>query len=196
MRFKLNQSNIKIRLKRNNGTWFEQTIENFPGAVQNHELVVLADQQIYVEADISGEQLINFLEVDHIGNPEKTIVAYFRQHDNGAMILSLSHPFKKDVQFDLEVLRLGGDHFEATTSLPVRAGVKLSEMWPEPISMVVIKNARFIESNASDASALASPKSGNILFEEVERTGKLSWIWWTVMAVLFISMIGKLFFKK
>lgn len=196
MRFKLNQPKQQIRLKRSDGTWYEQTIEHFPGVVQNNGLVVLPGQQIYVEADISGDRLTNFLAVDHVEKPEKTIVATLGQQDDGGMILSMNHPFKKDVKFDLEILRPGGDNFEETSSLPVQVGIKLTEMWPYPISMMVLKNGRLIDGNAANVSDLANPKSGNILFEKIESTGKLSWIWWTVMALVFISMIGKLFFKK
>lgn len=193
MRFELNQPKQQIRLKRSDGTWYEQTIEHFPGVVQNNGLVVLSGQKLYVEADMSGDQLINFLAVDHIEKPEKTIVAAFRQQDDGGMILSMNHPFKNDVKFDLEILRPGSVNFEATSSLPVKAGIKITEMWPYPISMVVLKNGRLIDGNADKVSDLANPKSINILLEKIERSGKLSWIWWTVMALIFISMIGKLF---
>ena len=192
----MNQTKTQIRLKRSDGTWYEQTIEHFSGAVQNNGLVVLPGQTIYVEADISGEQLINFGAVDHIGKPKKTIVVTFWQQDDGGMILSLTQSFKGDVKFDLEILRMEGDHFEASPSLPVKAGIKLTEMWPYPISMVVLKNGRLIDGNTANVSDLVSAKSGNILFEKVESTGKLSWIWWTVMALVFINIIGKLFFKK
>ena len=193
----MNQSKRLIRLKRSDGTWYEQTIEHFSGAVQDNGLVVLAGQTIFVEAEVSGDQLGNFREVNLTENPGKTITADFKQMDDGGMMLSLTQPFDKDVQFDLEILRLEGDHFAQTSSLPVRAGTGgLHEMWPEPISMVVLKNGRLIVGNAANVSELESPKSGSILFEKIESTGKLSWIWWAVMALLFINIIGKLFFKK
>jgi len=140
----MNQPKQQIRLKRSDGTWYEQTIEHFSGAVQNNGWCILPGQTIYVEADVSGDQLTNLLAVTQIEKPEKTIVATFWQQDDGGMILSLTQPFKGDVKFDLEILRLEGDHFEATSSLPVKAGIKLTEMWPYPISMVVLKNGRLI----------------------------------------------------
>ncbi len=143
----MNLSKPQIRLKRSDGTWYEQTIEFFSGAVQDIGLVVLAGQTIYVEADVSDGQLTNFLAVTQIERLEKTIVATFGQHEDGGMCLSLTQPFNRDVKFDLEILRFEGDHFEATSSLPVKAGIKLTEMWPYPISMVVLKNGRLLESN-------------------------------------------------
>ena len=192
----MNQTKSQIRLKRTDGTWYEQTIEHFYGAVQDNGLVVLPSQTIYVEADVSGDQLTNFLAIDHIEKPEKTIVATFGQQDDGGMSLSLTQPFNRGVKFDLEILRLGGDHFEATSSLPVKAGIKLTEMWPYPISMVVLKNARLIDDNAPNDSDLANPKSGEILFEKIESKKKLSWIWWTVISLVFLKIIGNIFLKK
>lgn len=192
----MNQSKKLIRLKRRDGTWYEQTFEHYSGAIQDNGLVVLAGQTIFIEADISGDQLHNFREVDHPENPCKTITADFKQMDDGGMMLSLTQPFNKDAKFDLEILRLEGDHFAATSSLPIKAGMKSHEMWPEPIVMVILKNARLIDSNAANASQLVESKSTNVLFEKVESTGRLSWLWWGIMALLFINVIGKLFFKK
>ena len=193
---KLNAPKHQITLRRGDGTWYEQTIEHFSGAVQDIGLVVLAGQTIYVEADVSGDQFTSFHEVDHIAEPGKTIIATFEQMDDGGMILNLAQPFKKDLKFDIVILRPGADHFAETSSLPVKAGGKLGEMWPYPISMVVLKNGRLIDGNADRVTDLANPKSGNILFEKIESTGKLSWIWWAFMAVVVINIVSKLFFKK
>ena len=193
----MNQSKKQIRLKRRDGSWYEQTIEHFSGAVQINGLVVLAGQTIFVEADLSGDQLHNFRELDQPENPGKTITVEFKQMDDGGMMLSLTQPFNRDVKFDLEILRLEGDHFAPTSSLPVRAGTGgLHEMWPDPISMVVLKNARFVDSDAASAVHLEESKSKNVLFEKVESTGRLSWLWWTIMALIFMSILGKIFLRK
>lgn len=193
---KLNTPQHQIKLRRGDGTWYEQTIEHFSGAVQDIGLVVLPGQTIYVEADVSGDQLANFHEVDHIEKPEKTIVATFGQDDGGGMILSLTQPFKTDFKFDLEILRVGEDHFATTSSLPVRSGIKGHEMWPYPISMVVLKNPRLMDGDADQTEAARQPKVGGILFEKIDSTGNLKWIWWTVVIVLAIGMIAKIVIKK
>lgn len=164
--------------------------------MQDIGLVVLPGQTIYVEADVSGDQLTNFLAVDHIARPERTIVATFGQHDDGGMILSLTQPFKTDFKFDLEILRVGEDHFATTSSLPVRAGIRGHEMWPYPISMVVLKNPRLMDGDVDQTEAARQPKVGGILFEKIESTGNLKWIWWTVVIVLAIGMIAKIVIKK
>lgn len=192
----MNKPKHQIKLRRGDGTWYEQTIEHFSGAVQDIGLVVLPGQTIYVEADVSGDQLTNFLAVDHIERPEKTIVATFGQHDDGGMILSLTHPFKTDVKFDLEILRVGEEHFATTSSLPVRAGMKSHEMWPVPISMVVVKNPRLVASDTDQTEATRKGKVGDVLFEKIDSTGNLKWIWWTVWALLLIGMVAKMISKR
>lgn len=164
--------------------------------MQDIGLVVLPGQTIYVEADVSGDQLTNFLAVDHIARPERTIVATFGQHDDGGMILSLTQPFKTDFKFDLEILRVGANHFATTSSLPVRAGMKSHEMWSEPISMVVLKNPRLVDGDPDQTDAARKANVGGILFEKIDSTGNLKWIWWTVWALLLIGMVAKIISKK
>lgn len=87
---KLNTPQHQIKLRRGDGTWYEQTIEHFSGAVQDIGLVVLPGQTIYVEADVSGDQLANFHEVDHIEEPGKPIIANFEQMDDGGITMLVS----------------------------------------------------------------------------------------------------------
>ena len=192
----MNQSKTQIRLKRSDGTWYERTIDDYPGAVQHIGLVVLPSQQIHVEADVSGNQLTNYSAVDKIEKPEKTIVASFVQRGDGGMLLTLTQPFNRDVKFDMEILPVDGVHLATTSSLPVKVGMKSHEMWPDPISMVVLKNARLIDTDSINVSDSSNPKTGNILIEKVESTGKLSWIWWAAMALLLTNFIVKLLINK
>ena len=185
-----------IRLKRRDGTWFEQAIWHFSGAVQDFGLIVLAGQKIFVEVDVSGDQLHNFRQVANPENPCKTITADFKQIEDGGMMLSLTQPFNKDVKFDMEILQIDGARLAATSSLPVKVGMKSHEMWPDPISMVVLKNARLIDTDSINVSDSSNPKTGNILIEKVESTGKLSWIWWAAMALLLTNFIVKLLVNK
>lgn len=189
-------SKERIRLKRRDGTWFEQAIGHFSGAVQDYGLIVLAGQKIFVEVDVSGDQFHNFRQVGNPENPCKTITADFKQMEDGGMMLSLTQPFNKDVKFDMEILQIDGARLAATSSLPVKVGMKSHEMWPDPISMVVLKNARLIDSAAINVLDSSNPKTGNILFEKVESTGKMSWIWWAAMALLLTNFIVKLLLNK
>lgn len=194
-----------IKLKRSDGTWHVHTIEDFSGTVQDFGLVVLAGQTVFVEADVFGDQLTNFLAVDHIEKPEKTIVASFMQQNDGGMFLNLTQPFKRDVKFDLEILRLEKKHFSATSSLPVRAGHGTTEMWPEPISMVVLRNARLIDwstekVNATYQGEFKQYKQKIIAFfvEELKiAKGSIKLNWFTVLAlVVFINMVVQFVSQK
>jgi hypothetical protein len=210
---KLNTPKHQIKLRRGDGTWYEQTIEHFSGAVQDIGLVVLPGQTIYVEADVSGDRPTNFHEVDHIEEPGKTIIATFEQMDDGGMILNLAQPFKKDLKFDMVILRPGADHFAETSSLPVRAGGNLGEMWPYPISMMVLKNARLIDQSDVEIEAcyrrllkyptqmrvnLLGQQIRKILLEEFDiARGAIKFNWWTVLAlIVFINMVVKVVSKK
>ena len=193
----MNKPKHQIKLRRGDGTWYEQIIEHFSGVVQDIGLVVLAGQTIYVEADVSGDQLTNFHEVDHIEEPGKTIIANFEQMDDGGMILNLTQPFKKDMKFDMVILRPDVDHFAETSSLPVRAGGKLGEMWPYPISMIVLKKARLVDRIDIEIEASYKQRIRNFLLEELDiARGTIKLNGWTVLALLvFINLVVKVVSK-
>jgi hypothetical protein len=127
------------------------------------------------------------------------------QQDDGGMCLSLTQPFNRDVKFDLEILRLGGDHFAATSSLPVNAGGKLTEMWSEPISIVVLKNGRLIDWSKEKSKVVYQinfsqykQKIVAFLIEEFKiARGSIKLNWWIVLApIVFINMVVELASKK
>lgn len=129
------QHNVRVTLKRKDGTIFDKTFESMP-VVQEEGVMVLAGQSVFFEADINNNQLVNLKLVDKIVNPEKTIVAKFEQTKDGTMMLSLKNPFDKHLRIKMGIMPLDRDELYATSSCPVIANGASFEMWHYPILQV------------------------------------------------------------
>jgi hypothetical protein len=142
------QRNLHVVLKQKDGKTYDQTFGVFPGIVQDMGITVVAGQTIFVEAELSGDQLVNMKAVDAVVHPNKTITATLTQNKDGAMMLSLANPFPKPLKFDMGMMPLDTDGLYKTSSCPVIAGGGAFEMWPYPIFQLVLGNARLLDAKA------------------------------------------------
>jgi hypothetical protein len=139
------QHNLRITLKKKDGSTFDRTYEVFPGTVQSFGLAIVAGQTLYIEADATHDRLANFRAVDAVTHPEKTLTATLKQTDDGNMLLKITNPFKQALKFDMGMMPLDQERLVKTSSCPVIAGGFSFESWGEPLFQVVLTNARFID---------------------------------------------------
>ena len=147
------QRDVRVTLRREDGTVYEGYFKVFPATVQGMGIVVMAGQTVHVEADLAGDRLVNMVAVDVVARPEKTITAKFEQNEQGGMLLTIDNPFSKTLKFNMGIMPLKSERLVKTTSCPVRAGLKLFEHWPYPIFQVVLGNARLLEKGDTTACA-------------------------------------------
>jgi hypothetical protein len=145
------QSDLRVTLRREDGTLYEGSFKVFPAIVQPMGIVVLAGQTVYIEADVAGDRLVNLAAVGIVTRPEKTITAKFEQNAQGGMLLTINNPFPKAIKFNMGMMPLKSERLVKTSSCPVGAGIALLEHWPFPIFQVVLGNARLLEKG--DATA-------------------------------------------
>jgi hypothetical protein len=138
------QRDLRITLKRGDGTTFDRTFEVFPSVIQPFGFMVAAGQTVYIEADVVGGQLVNLVSVDTITKPEKTITAEFKQVEGKGMILTVTNPFNRMLKFSMGIMPLDKDDLYKTTSCPVVPGGSLFEMWPYPIFQVALGGGRLL----------------------------------------------------
>jgi len=145
------QRNLHVVMKQKDGKTYDKTFDVFPGVVQEFGITVVAGQTVHVEADVSGDSLVNLKAVDAIVHPGRTITATLTQEQNGGMMLSVKNPFARQLKFDMGMMPLGTDGLYKTSSCPVIAGGGSFEMWPYPIFQLVLGNARLLDSTSSMA---------------------------------------------
>lgn len=139
------QRNVRIALKRKDGTAYERTFPVFPAIVQGFGITVVAGQTINVEAGVEGDRLVNLRPVAAVADPAVTITATFEQMKDGGMMLKVHNPFGRPVKFRMGIMPLDGESLYPTTSCPIAAGKDSYELWPEPIFQVVLSDGRLLE---------------------------------------------------
>lgn len=139
------QKDLHIQLKLKDGSTYDKTFDLFSPVVQSIGLIFAAGQDVNIEADISGDSLINYKVVKTITAPEKTIVVAFKQEKDGGMTLTVSNPFKRRLKFNMAIMPMGEDGLFKTSSCPIIAGGSIYEMWPEPIFQIVLTNPKFLD---------------------------------------------------
>jgi hypothetical protein len=137
------QRDIRIVLKKKDGSTYDQTVPVFQPIVQNFGFAVVPGQTVNIEADIADGRLTNLHAVETITDPSKTLTATFKQTDDGSMQLYVTNPFNQTLKFDMGIMPLEADSLYKTSSCPIRKGS--FELWPYPIFQVVLGNGRVID---------------------------------------------------
>lgn len=119
---------------------YKQSMSFFWPAIQENAISILPGEQLYIEADIVDDELINLSQVLENENPNKTFVLEFSQIAGSyAMMLSVKNPFDVRIKFNMEVMDFrGGLH--KTSSCPLGAQSSLFESWPQPFVQLFMIN--------------------------------------------------------
>lgn len=144
------QHNLRVTLKRKDGSTFDKTYDVLPGAVQPFGLLIVTGQTLYIEADATNDGLANLRVVEAVTHPEKTLTATLKQTADGNMQLKLTNPFKRALKFNMGMMPLDRPRLLKTSSCPVIAGGFSFESWGEPIFQVALTKARFIDLNGDN----------------------------------------------
>ena len=145
------QRDLRVTLKKKDGSTYDQTFKAFPAVVQDFGITVVAGQTVHVEAELVDGKLANMHVVDAVRHPEKTLTASFTQNKDGGMLLAVSNPFGETIRFRMGIMPLDADELYATSSCPIGAGQKNFEMWPYPIFQVVLGDGRVLAKGESGA---------------------------------------------
>lgn len=139
------QKNLRVHLKLKDGKEYDRTFDVFPPVVQSIGLIFVAGQEINIEADVSGDTLVNYKVVDKITQPKKTITVSFKQEKDIGMMLVVKNPFEKTLKFNMAIMPMDKDGLFKTSSCPIIAGGSIYEMWPEPIFQILLTNPKFLD---------------------------------------------------
>ncbi len=150
------RKNVKISLKKKDGSTFTFAKSLTTPVVQSGFITILAGETIYLEAEAGANGPINLEVVDKIENPEATITFEFKQNpdigDGTNMILKVENPFDRAIRYRLGLMTPDSGDVYATSSCPVRAGISIIEMWPYPIFQLIFSEIIFIDEGIDDFS--------------------------------------------
>lgn len=130
-----------LRLRLNEKEYYETEFPAGPYVAEGF-INLLAGEAIFVELDEQDGKLSNPRYVKLVEKAERTLHIKFEQTTEG-MILSIKNPFGKELVYDCRIQRYDEEQFRRTGVIPVPARLMSFEMWPYPITQVVISNLRF-----------------------------------------------------
>jgi hypothetical protein len=108
---------------------------------------IFPGEKLYVDADISGDKLISFKVVPEIINKNKTLIIEFHQEINGKnheqMMLTIDNPFDKELNYKAMINLMKNQKWVRTSVVPIMAGLKSIEMWPDIITSIALTSFEF-----------------------------------------------------
>jgi len=107
---------------------------------------MIPGEEIFIEAEVSGDKLVNLKWVDTVKNPDRTIKLSFSQSDDKEspmMMLNITNPFDRDLVYEAGIQVYGRQKFSKTSALPIAAKLGAYEMWPDTITRILLKNFHF-----------------------------------------------------
>ncbi len=134
-------------LKQKDGSIYDKSLRAAP-VVQPAGVSVYAGQSVLFEADIQGDQLVNFKLVKTVAHPEKTLSASLEQKPDSSMMFTLHNPFNKNLKIAMGMMPLDHSNLLNTSSCPVLAGKFGIELWSYPIFQVWLGNMRLLNDSA------------------------------------------------
>ena len=136
-----------VRLTLDNGKAFETRFDLPRPIVQNEWISVFPGETIYVEAEASGNRLVNLRAVEAIEHPEKTLTFQFSQKPGppSMMMLVVTNPFKQTMKYHASMMLPTSDKLAKTSSCPVGGGGRMAfESWPSAIIQLVLFDFRLL----------------------------------------------------
>lgn len=148
---------VPIKLRLSDGKTFEMTLPIAAPIISGRLVTLFPNETIFVEAQVSGDELIDLTAVAENKNPEKTLTFEFAQvpdSENGTgMRLFITSPFKGVLKYRLGMMLPEGEEILATSSCPLRGEMHGSyEMWPHPIFQLVATDFRFVSPESAQAN--------------------------------------------
>ena len=108
----------------------ENTVQVYPG------------EELYIEADVEDDVLVNLKNVGEIKNPEKTLIIKFSQICDGkkhqAMMLSVFNPFEKDLEYSAIIYLLMYGRWVETDVIDIKPNAIGYETWRDIICTIAL----------------------------------------------------------
>jgi len=136
-----------------NGKPFETTFESPLPIVQNGWVSVFPGETVFVEAEVSGDHLVNLRAVKNKEHPEKTLTFEFSQEAGSpSMMLIVTNPFERTLKYHAGMVLPANDNLLKTTTCPVIGGGRMAfESWPNAILQLKLFDFRLLDGGATQS---------------------------------------------
>lgn len=117
--------------------YYEEEVASGPYFVKEKMLQIYPGETLFIEVELEKKEITSMKVVSENVNPDKTIEVEFTQSAKDGksefMMLSVSNPFKKDLEYKAMMYLVGEGQWMETNVLPVRAKISGVELWNDVI---------------------------------------------------------------
>ncbi len=135
---------FELKLLVSDSNFYQAAMPVTSYVIQNKIIQIFPGEEIFVEADIVKDSLVNLKRVPTIVNKEKTLTISFAQISEGKahkqMELKISNPFSKNLEYSVMMNLMKQKRWVKTDVLPVRAGIQSFEFWPNVITTIALSD--------------------------------------------------------
>jgi hypothetical protein len=129
--------------------YFETEIDRSSYFVKEKILQIYPGEDLNIEAVIKGDTIYSMKVVKEVLHPEKTIHLEFslstRENIKDQMILSVTNPFTKKLNYDAAMYIYGHNEWIDTSIIGIQPGLISYEMWNDKILTLALHNWRLEE---------------------------------------------------
>lgn len=123
-----------------------------PIVIGGERVTIYPGEMIFIEADVSGDRLVNLRAVEAIADPARTIeLKMWRKEGEPYTYLAVTNPFPRILKFHFLMMLPTGDDLHETSSCPVVGnGGSAYESWPHAILQLVLIEPRLLDEDAEN----------------------------------------------
>ena len=113
-------------------------------------IFVMPEDDFFVSADENGDTLSNFKYVDPPVEPKNVLHLQFAQKEfkgHHAMMLTVRSFFSRDIVYHAVMEHPAHRESVKTSTCPLRPKITATELWPHPISLLLLRDFRFGDNN-------------------------------------------------
>ncbi|WDF77758.1 hypothetical protein PQ469_28130 [Mucilaginibacter sp. KACC 22773] len=133
---------FELKLFVNDSTFYNAPMNASQYVYNKKTIQVFPGESLLIEAELSGDSLVNLKVVPENIHKEKTIKISFSQSVEGRihqqMILSVVNPFSKKLDYSAQINLLNQKKWVKTSIIPVLPGLVSYETWPDLITTIAL----------------------------------------------------------
>lgn len=138
----------QLQLAMDEQQYFQSTFNRSP--LTYRDVVIIIDgETLYIEAEVSDDNLISLKAVPENTNPDRTITLNFQQPGKSerdpTTMLTIENPFDKPFRYHLSMDYVGGNGLVYTSSCAVKPRLPAIELWSFPIKALLLTRFRFVD---------------------------------------------------
>ncbi len=131
-----------LNLAVNEEQYYAAEINESPYVLPENTVQVYPDEELYIEADVEDNVLVNLKNVEKIENPEKTLIIKFSQICDGkkhqAMMLSVFNPFEQDLGYSAIIYLLMYGRWVESEVIDIKPESTGYETWRDIICTIAL----------------------------------------------------------